>query len=109
MSTGRQIYQDPLLQEISRRGFIKATGAGLAASLHVACGAQASLDDEDETTTTGDTEVSEKAQKTYACATCEMRAKAEENPTAFMSRLWKFHTKFCPGWKEYQAYLVSQK
>jgi hypothetical protein len=53
--------------------------------------------------------MSENKEKTYACATCEMRRRAAANPKAFISRVWKFHTKFCPGWKAYQAHLASQK
>jgi hypothetical protein len=53
--------------------------------------------------------MSEQVEKTYACATCEMRRRAEANPRAFISRVWKFHTKFCPGWKAYQVHLASQK
>jgi hypothetical protein len=25
-----------------------------------------------------------------------------------MSRLWKWHTGWCPGWKAYQAHLATQ-
>ncbi len=39
------------------------------------------------------------------CATCPMRAKAEANPKGFLSRLWKWHTGWCPGWKAYQREL----
>lgn len=42
------------------------------------------------------------------CATCGLRAKAEENPKSFMARLWRFHTKFCPGWKKYQQALAEE-
>ena len=42
------------------------------------------------------------------CATCGMRAKAEANPKGFMSRLWKWHTSWCPGWKKYQAALKAE-
>ena len=37
-----------------------------------------------------------------------MRQKAEANPKAFVSRLWKWHTGWCPGWKAYQAHLAEQ-
>jgi hypothetical protein len=46
-------------------------------------------------------------EKEYKCETCPMRQKAEANPKSFMSRLWKWHTGWCPGWKEYQAHLQS--
>ena len=47
-------------------------------------------------------------QVKHKCETCPMRAKAEANPKSFMSRLWKWHTGWCPGWKEYQAHLADQ-
>lgn len=50
----------------------------------------------------------EETKKTYGCETCGMRQKAEANPKSFLSRLWKWHTTWCPGWKEYQKSL-SQK
>ena len=46
--------------------------------------------------------------KTYACENCPTRRKAEANPKSFMSRLWKWHTGWCPGWKAYQAHLAAQ-
>ena len=42
-----------------------------------------------------------------SCATCPMRKKAEANPKSFMSRLWKWHTGWCPGWKAYQKALAE--
>jgi len=47
-------------------------------------------------------------EKTFGCETCPMRQKAEANPKSFMARLWRWHTGWCPGWKEYQAYLAEQ-
>jgi hypothetical protein len=47
-------------------------------------------------------------EKTFGCETCPMRKKAEANPKSFMARLWRWHTNWCPGWKEYQAYLAQQ-
>ncbi|MBD3410671.1 MAG: hypothetical protein GF419_10760 [Ignavibacteriales bacterium] len=35
------------------------------------------------------------------CGDCAWRKKSEENPKSFMSWLWRVHTKFCPGWREY--------
>jgi hypothetical protein len=49
------------------------------------------------------------AEKTFPCETCPMRKKAEANPRSFMSRLWKWHTGWCPGWKAYQASLAQPK
>jgi len=43
------------------------------------------------------------------CATCPMRARAEKNPRALLSRLWRWHTGWCPGWKAYQRELAQQQ
>lgn len=45
---------------------------------------------------------------TPRCETCPGRKKAEENPRSILGRLWKFHTRFCPGWKSYQRWLKEQ-
>lgn len=42
------------------------------------------------------------------CANCALRKRAEENPKSLISRLWTWHTKWCPGWKAYQEYLAEQ-
>ncbi|CAG0993502.1 hypothetical protein ANAEL_02442 [Anaerolineales bacterium] len=47
------------------------------------------------------------SEKTFPCETCPMRKKAEANPKSFLSRLWKWHTGWCPGWKAYQAHLAQ--
>ncbi len=47
-------------------------------------------------------------EKAFACETCPMRQKAEANPKSFMARLWRWHTTWCSGWKEYQTHLVEQ-
>jgi len=36
-----------------------------------------------------------------------MREKAEKNPQAIMSKIWKWHTGWCPGWKAYQKELAK--
>ena len=43
------------------------------------------------------------------CATCGMRAHAESKPNAIFSKIWRWHTKWCPGWKKYQNELSAQK
>jgi hypothetical protein len=48
------------------------------------------------------------SEKTFACETCAMRKNAENNPKSLMSRLWRWHTGWCPGWKAYQAHLAEQ-
>jgi hypothetical protein len=42
------------------------------------------------------------------CADCGLRKRAEENPQALLSRLWRWHTRWCPGWKAYQNELAEQ-
>jgi hypothetical protein len=54
------------------------------------------------------TQATPPSEKSYACETCQMRKKAEANPKALMSRLWRWHTGWCPGWKAYQAHLAEQ-
>ena len=44
-----------------------------------------------------------------SCENCKWRASAEANPKKFMSRLWRWHTKICPGWKKYQRELKEQQ
>lgn len=39
------------------------------------------------------------------CATCSMRAYAERKPNSLLARIWRWHTKWCPGWKAYQKEL----
>jgi hypothetical protein len=43
----------------------------------------------------------------HKCENCAMRKKAEENPDKFASKLWKWHTNWCPGWKAYQKSLET--
>jgi hypothetical protein len=47
-------------------------------------------------------------QTTHRCETCPIRKRAEANPKAFLSRVWKWHTSWCPGWKAYQASLAKK-
>ena len=44
----------------------------------------------------------------YGCETCPIRKKAEANPKSLMARIWRWHTTWCSGWKEYQAHLANQ-
>ncbi len=36
-----------------------------------------------------------------------MRKHAERKPRSLMGRLWRWHTKFCPGWKGYQKQITA--
>lgn len=42
------------------------------------------------------------------CATCAMRKKAKGNPNSWSARFWRFHTRFCPGWKTYKIELAEK-
>ena len=42
------------------------------------------------------------------CHTCGLRARAEQKPKALISRLWRWHTNWCPGWKAYVKELKSK-
>ncbi|EGW40562.1 hypothetical protein [Desulfosporosinus sp. OT] len=42
------------------------------------------------------------------CENCKMRAKAEQNPNSFLAKFWRWHTKWCPGWKAYQKELTRK-
>ena len=35
------------------------------------------------------------------CGSCSFRARYDRNPKSFLGRLWRWHIKFCPGWKAY--------
>lgn len=39
------------------------------------------------------------------CAKCKLRGYAERKPQSFWAKLWRWHTKWCPGWKLYQRSL----
>ncbi|MCL5057815.1 MAG: hypothetical protein M1130_07445 [Actinobacteria bacterium] len=43
------------------------------------------------------------------CGSCKWRAKAEKRPGSLSARLWRWHTRWCPGWKAYQRELASLK
>ncbi len=45
----------------------------------------------------------------HNCETCAMKAKYDANPRSLLGRLWKFHTRFCPGWKAYLKSLPEEK
>jgi len=35
-----------------------------------------------------------------------MRLRAEKKPDSIISRIWRWHTTWCPGWKKYQQELA---
>ena len=42
------------------------------------------------------------------CHTCGLRARAEAKPRSLISRFWRWHTGWCPGWKAYVKELESK-
>jgi hypothetical protein len=42
------------------------------------------------------------------CEGCKFRKKYDDNPRSFLGRLWKWHTGWCPGWKQYLASLSGE-
>jgi len=44
----------------------------------------------------------------HRCETCSMRLYAEQHPKTWKARLWRWHTKICPGWKSYQRSLAQK-
>jgi hypothetical protein len=37
----------------------------------------------------------------HNCENCSIRAKYDKNPKSLIGRLWRWHIKFCPGWRKY--------
>lgn len=44
-----------------------------------------------------------------SCENCKLRAKFDEKPKSLLGRFWKWHIKFCPGWKSYMTSLDDNK
>ena len=42
------------------------------------------------------------------CGKCKLRSYAERKPTSLLARLWRWHTRWCPGWKAYQRELAAK-
>lgn len=45
----------------------------------------------------------------HSCANCAFRAKYDNNSRSFLGRLWKWHTRWCPGWKAYLEALPKEE
>jgi len=42
------------------------------------------------------------------CQQCSWHKYAERKPQSLLARLWRWHTRWCPGWKAYQKWLAEQ-
>ena len=45
---------------------------------------------------------------THKCSSCGLRGRYDKNPKSFLGRFWRFHIRFCPGWKGYYANLPPE-
>jgi hypothetical protein len=43
------------------------------------------------------------------CADCGWRAKYDAKPKSILSRIWKWHIKWCPGWKSWISSLPDDE
>ena len=43
------------------------------------------------------------------CESCKLRSYAERKPKSLIAKFWRWHTKWCPGWKAYQRQLAEQQ
>jgi len=43
------------------------------------------------------------------CEVCKLRRYAERKPKSLISRIWRWHTTWCPGWKAYQKELAREQ
>ncbi|MBN2159683.1 MAG: hypothetical protein JW807_09825 [Spirochaetes bacterium] len=57
----------------------------------------------------GKEEVDVKKAATAKCAECPMKARYDRDPRSIISRIWKWHIKWCPGWKSYLASLPEDE
>lgn len=35
------------------------------------------------------------------CASCSMKLRYDKKPNSIISKIWKWHLGWCPGWKSY--------
>ncbi|WP_297944256.1 hypothetical protein [uncultured Fibrobacter sp.] len=47
--------------------------------------------------------------KSYPCENCRLRARYDANLKSILGRLWRFHIRFCPGWRAYFRSLPPEK
>ena len=47
-------------------------------------------------------------EKKHMCDTCPLRRYSEKHPGSILSKIWRRHTSWCPGWKAYQKSLAEK-
>jgi len=45
----------------------------------------------------------------HNCNNCNFRAKYDNNPKSLLGRLWRWHIKWCPGWKNHITSLSDKQ
>lgn len=45
---------------------------------------------------------------THPCENCRLRARYDRDPHSLVGRLWRWHIRFCPGWKRYLKSLAPE-
>lgn len=45
----------------------------------------------------------------HDCNNCPWRAKYDNAPGSWLGRLWRWHIRFCPGWKAHLASLPEDE
>jgi len=43
------------------------------------------------------------------CASCSFRAKHDKKPKSILGRIWRWHIRWCPGWKSYMKSLPEDE
>ncbi|HKK91236.1 MAG TPA: hypothetical protein VJ936_07540 [Desulfobacteraceae bacterium] len=45
----------------------------------------------------------------HRCQHCAFRSRFDNNPTSILGKFWRWHIKWCPGWKRYLASLPDEE
>ena len=45
----------------------------------------------------------------HSCEKCSFRARYDRNPRSLLGRFWRWHAKWCPGFKGYLYSLPKEK
>jgi hypothetical protein len=43
------------------------------------------------------------------CEKCKFKEKYDKNPRSILGRIWKWHIRWCPGWKSYMNSLPDRR
>ena len=43
------------------------------------------------------------------CDRCVLKGRYDKNPRSILSRIWKWHIGWCPGWKAYVKSLPEEE